>query len=852
MRRALGPVCASPRSPRAEDRARRPRSSVIGGRTALLALGALVAACSSGPTPRHGPGAEPRSALSSLPEGSIGRIEVRRIEARPRLTLVSRNGDPSPAIVAAIAADLGSVPSTALAAVIEGRLKAGGFDVDTRADRSALRVRWLPPDASRVAPFLAALAAALRQPIVAGAPELQLAAERIQGLYRNPLDAAELEPVAACTGRLGVVAREPSTDIASAAGARDLEAWRRAALVASRTSIAAVGPATFCLAAATALEQVDGWEIGVPAADTWPTGDTVGVYTSPTLGKRDARVSVALRVGDPHAAVAAAERLGAPDSPMLARLSTLGRPWRAVEVVGAARPRGGCVSVTLEASSQPDATPIEQAAALATAIVRQEIRVELGGPHEPTVVTRQILSAADPREAASRAAWWALAGSIEGSPERSAITLGVAPLSDRPSTAGRPGADPAAQLEPARQRFQAGLERALAAVSGAPVAERRVAVEQGQGELWLLLASPCGVTDEGAQDAGATALAAATAVQAQRSTGAQIEPWITPDGVGVIAHAAIRDPDETPAALARRVADAASRTLAATSMSLETLGEARAATLEHLERTAGRSAAALEAFTGAIAPEHPSWLEPFGVWSRVANGGIEAVRLRWQAIGAGPLRVAVLANADAAQSAAAASAVDRWLAPRVSEPRPCAAPPAMTPRSGRFDVRLPRGTPLAQAILGAPIPPASAAGHEHAQLLALALDGGDGLLAGALRGQTSGARASARILGGARAAALMIDVRAPLDGLEPAVGEVKALLARLGQAGPSEADLTRAAAAMARRERSLRADPRRRLVELWIGRPGGPAARPTLAAWRQWIASAMKESSLVVVEARPE
>ncbi|KYG04434.1 hypothetical protein BE21_46835, partial [Sorangium cellulosum] len=160
----------------------------------------LIAAC-SGAAP-GGPTA-PGHALVSTPEGSVGRIEVRNLEARPRLTLVSRDGDPAPALVASVATDLGSVATTALASVVEARLVAAGFDVDARIDRSAFRVRLLVRDAARIAPFLRALSAAFAQPIAAGSPEVARAIERVQALKASPLDAPELSPIAACTGRLG-------------------------------------------------------------------------------------------------------------------------------------------------------------------------------------------------------------------------------------------------------------------------------------------------------------------------------------------------------------------------------------------------------------------------------------------------------------------------------------------------------------------------------------------------------------------------------------------------------------------------------------------------------------------------
>jgi len=833
---------------------------------ALAALLGPVAACGGEAPPEA---RAPRQALVSTPEGSVGRIEVRQLEARPRLTLVSREGDPAPALVAAVATDangLGSVAAVALASVVEARLRAAGFDVDARADRGGFRVRALLPGPGRIGAFLGTLSVAFAQPIAAGSPEIELARQRLQGLRQSPLDAPDLTPVAACTGRLGIAGSEPVPDLATAAGVRELEAWRRAALHAGRASLAAVGPAPFCAEASRALEATASWPRGDTPSDPWPQSDAVAAYPASQLDGRKARLTVAARVPSAVAAAAAAERLGAPDSPLRSRLAALRYPWQAVEVLGVARPRGGCVSITVEAPELSAAQPVETTAALAAALVRQEIRAELAGTAGPGVVARQILTAADPREAGARASWWALSSVAPDRPERWAVALGLPSGRDVP---GRGSAD-----APKAARLEAEITRALAPAAQ-PAVERRVLVERGQGEVWVLLASPCGVAEEGVNDAGATALAALAAVQLRRQ-GREIalEPWVTAEGVGVIAHAPLGEDGEAPVDLARRVADAAARAIAGTTPDAGAVALARAAALGHLEQIAGPEAAALGAFAAAIAPDHPSWVQPFGLWDRVAGGAVEAARHRWQALAAGPLRAAILVNADAAQGAAAGATLDRWIAPRLGA-RGCAAPDLGPPRPGRYTVRLPQSTPLAQAMVGAPVPAeAGPAGRDLARLTAAALEGSEGLLAAALAAPSAdpaaprpaiAARATAQVMGGGRAAALIVDVRAPADQITDAAQRVQALLGGLAQR-VTDADLARAEGILARREREARADPRRRLIDLWSDRAAAPApgaaapggarqatgARMNLAAWRTWLKATLAESALVVVEARPE
>src|SRR5262249_45298104 len=148
-------------------------------------------------------------------------------------------------------------------------------------------------------------------------------------------------------------------DLSKAEGARAAEAARATALTAAHTAIGAVGPSAFCAAVATALERAEGFVKGADPIDAWPQGDTFGAYASPAPERPSARVTVGVRGADPHAASAAAERLGAPDAPITARLKALPEPFRLVEVTGVARPKGGCVSAVVEVSGRTGDGPVE-------------------------------------------------------------------------------------------------------------------------------------------------------------------------------------------------------------------------------------------------------------------------------------------------------------------------------------------------------------------------------------------------------------------------------------------------------------------------------------------------------------
>ena len=775
------------------------------------------------------------------------RIEVHALAQKPRLSVIVRDGDPAPALSVVFATGFGSLPTAALSGLVESRLSSAGFSTRVRAHRNAFRVEWFVETPQHVGPFLAALSRAMRDPVVASGPEMALVARRVEAVQKAPLDAPELELVAACTGQPGLVPGQPglvpgqpAVDGSSPAFFAQLETYRREALHAGRVAIAASGPQTFGSLVYQELSRSEGWPVGGAVVDTAPTADSVSTYVVPP-NARAGRVVVAVRVGDAFSAVTAAERLAAPGSALRGRLAGLSRPFRPVEIAGFARPHGGCISITLDADDSISARNLERAAAHAAAVARHEINIETAIPPNTSVVARQILAATDPRDVASRAAWWALSTPLHGFAPRAAVVFGIPPRSTLTAN-GLTGTS-----------FVQEHGRAMMSV-GSQVAERRVAVERGQGELWILVGSSCGVVDEGASDAGSTALALLSAVAAHGSTsGVTLEPWIGADGVGLFAHAAPRDDRETPAELARRVGDAAMRALSPAMPTTSSLIEARASVLMHLERTTGRGGLAFEALTTSLTPEHPSWIEPYGTFTRIGAATLDITRLRLRSLLEGPLRVAVLANMDVPQASEVGFSVDRWLSPRDAT-RTCST--ATLGSLGSSSVRssklqLPRDAGLAQALVAAPVAPVGAPGHDAAMFTAIALGGEGGLLERTFT-PTSGVRATVRISGTNRAAALIVDLRAPSDLLPGAITTLKALFTTMATSGVTAADTQRATDMASRHAFDMRFDPRKRLQALWSGRSLSPTPPPTAQALTIFVGSTLNESALVVVEAYPD
>lgn len=811
-----------------------------------------LAACSGAP-PQGTIGPSPAIAPEGTPAPS--NLKIVTTPSKPRLALLTRDGDPAPAMVAVVATDLGSAPTVALAAIVEARLTAAGLPIDARVDRGSFRVRLLATSqATSPKAFFQAVSDAMRAPIAAGSPEVVRATQNVGALRRNPLPAAEAAPIADCTGRLGLAPKEKALELSNADGVAELEKDRQLALTTARTALAVVGPATLCVDAERALSETSGWLEGAPIPETWPASDRVGAYPSNDVAKGRARITVALRVGDAPQAVSAAERLGEARGGLRSRLGALPYPFRVTEVIGVAHPRGGCVAITAEADQSlgPQAATIS---ALAAAIARKEIAAEAHTPADPAIATKAILAATDPRDAASRAAWWMLTGPTVSAPDRWATALALPP-------------DDRGDLSAATKRFDAELATAIAA-SDAKVVERRSQVERGQGEVWVLLASPCGATDEGPYDAGSSALAAlAVTDRERRGESVTIEPWITPEGIGVIAHATASALDGvTPRpvpqaasptsratslemALAQRVSAVAARAIAGHVPSREATADARATAIAQMERSWGPNGAALESLLNAIAPDHPAQLSPFGPFSRLAALPATSVSARWQWLASGPLRMAVLANTDPAQVEASFAEADHWLAPRPST-HPCPATPDSSIRPGHYEVDLPPGAELSQALVAAPVAGRGQPGRDQAEIAAQLLGGDRGLAQAALDQANVPASASARLVGGARVAAIVIEVRAPSAALDDAVGAVKAQLVKLGQDGPPDDLLQLAHTKLQRADRDAAFDPRSRLVKLWTGDTSRAAPQPPpRAAMASFFTTAFREAALTVVEAR--
>jgi hypothetical protein len=764
----------------------------------------------------------------------------------PPLAVVVRDGDAQGAISVAaptegIAADRGALVSVSLAALVEERLAQRGVEATAVGGWNGWRLRALVATPAAAASAIEAVTAALLTPVAPGEPALAGVARKAIALGRRPLVDRALIDVAACTGEAyGTGGDLPPT-------AAELESWRAAAHGLGRIAFATAGSASLADAAAQAIGRGPPWPRGAPMASTpWPGPDARAVVydASGEILPGTARIVVTARTASPERATAVASRLGDPRGPLASRLAALEAPARVRSVVATAHVDGGCVATRIDLATRDAASDDPVRIATAAALARQEIAVEVADAEAPPDLGRALASrASDPRDAAERAAWWSLSGRRAGVPDddlRMTLVVGV--------TAARDASEPASA-----DAIRTELDRATMAWH-ARVVEARTSVEQGQGETWVLLASTCGTWPEAAGDAGVgAAVAVAAASQAaQAASEARVEPFIEVGGVGILVHGPART-GESARAHARRLADVAARAFAADSLDSTRVVQARTTLLARATATDARALGALGA---ALAPAHPSWLEPAGTIFGLASASDEAVALRAATIRAGPLRVAVVANADAEQADVAVRAVDRWVARRPGESRVCPPGPALSaPRTGTYAVDLPAGAP-SEVLLAVPLVPGDEPSRASATWLAAMLDAPDGLLARSLGADPDGPpgaslvrSSSVAFLGTPRTPALVIRLVASDAPLDPAVAQTRALLDRLRQGALREDDRARAGAWLARVRLAASLDPRARVIDLWRGQPASPA--PSLEALRSFAAAALRDDALVIVAARP-
>lgn len=778
--------------------------------SALVALGCA----------RQAPEARTPAAGGELTPALPSPFQTVSAARRPVVRLLVRAGDPTGATAVVVATGVDPRAAAALAGLVEHRLAASrlpGLDVTSHALGFGVAAPSLTADeAGRVTD---ALLAALRAPVEAHEATAAPVRARVDALRAHAAPGPHAAAARACAG-------EPVSDPAhppAPVRAEELERWRADASSSRALAVGAVGAEPLLDAVVRAVARSRPWPDGPAVADPWPAADVIGAdHASGPRG-----LDLALRVSDGAAAVAAAGALGDPRGPLSERLAALEPRWRVARVTAVTRVAGGCLWLELAGPADASEPAAGQVARLA-AVAREESELALAARADGGFALEQrILGATDPRSAARLLAWSVLARPADGAPTRRVVAY-TTPAIASPAERTAVDRDLARALaEPLRDRGRARLTM-------------RSRVERGQGELWALVGSPCGTGGESATTAGHRALALRALARAHGGAGGvALEPWITPDGVGLLAHAPRARTDETPAEQAARVGDALGRALVTARLD----GAALAAERAQLAADLGPGTRPdwwllLE----TLAPGHPSWLEPRGTFGSIDGAGTEAAEAERRRLVGEPLRLAVLASWEAAQADTLAAALGRWLGAASDPDRRCTPIAAAPAPAATVDLAAESAPERAVAHLAYSLGPDAAAARQEAEIARWLLAREGGWLDAALAGLTASARVE--LLGGERLGAVVITVEATPADRDAAVTAVRERIDRIASAPPAGADVSQGLAAFAAGAARGSLDPRRRIVELWRATEAHP---PTAASLARFLSAAFSPERLVLL-----
>jgi hypothetical protein len=771
-----------------------------------LELATLAWACSlSCAAPPSGPGPQAAAIAAS-------RVHHQASPRRPELTLVERDGDPRRGLAVAVHLPGPARIAAGLSLLVESRIHNARFET-ARSHMSPVGfvVYALVDTPEQAARFISVANRALTEPVS------MLEATRVSEQLRAAPPRAAATPsesaLARCSGELVL---ERPLDAGSPLAA-ELVAWQKT-LGSRDVAFAVVGSREYLDAASTALTELPLWARATRARGGDIGADQMG--RGPGVAGRQA-LSVALWGVPAASAIAAAERFGEADSMLSLRLGAGVPLWRVARVASNLTSGAACLRVDLEARGEPPAfSALASSAREALAEIEHTLsRVKPG----PWVVAKQVLATDEPDRAAAVAAWQAV-------------------QSEAPAPIGyRRLIHYAGELtEPVREEQLAGIVIPREEAAGERIEVRR-GVEPGQGKYWLLLASPCGTSDEDASTAGSLALALhSSAVAHGNRSGVHIEPWLNVDSMGLVAHAPALTPHESPTAQAERVAETLARALLSAGPSADHWVQSREALLDSLGQG---PTPALSLALRQTSADHPSWLDARGTWAILSSLSARSVELRRQNFLRGRLRLASLANHDELQSEAGERRLLSLLRGAEAGLGDCPvrrSPPAV---AGQYRVETGAG-PDPDAIISVQVPSTSYGLSEEVLWTETLMNRTDGWLQRALvrPGLVSAARA--RALGGATVAALVVEVHVADGKREDAVAQVRGLFERLRAGAATEGDVRVARQYSDQSEVARLIDPRGRLVDLWRGRSRAPA---TLASLRAFHRAAFEAGREVVV-----
>jgi hypothetical protein len=700
----------------------------------------------------------------------------------------------------------------ALAGLTEQRLRNAGFQVASHAHGLGYSLEVPLDSAQRVTRFIDAAVLAISTPV---ATSEALAPARARAQHVRGIHPGQDVTVDLCSGDAQQGPGQVILSDEDRLARQQIEAWRKQQ-TAESTALALVGPSRLLSDAQDALE--DSAELSGapnPRRDPWPSKDSVAFSSA---GVEGSRLSVALRVADTARALAVAPQLRS-DALLGQMLAALDTPWSIERVTAVARPRGACLRIDLHSAS--DAPDAAETGRLARWLADYAVRMPASS--SSWIFQDAIASHGDATNAARAAAWLALVRPLPAGPPRTAIRL---------------------ELPPGRALLGetfAAHTRAVA-LNSVPIAER-TAFEPGHTTLSMLIASPCGTAGETSRDAGKKATMLTALAAASTSSDFTVLPWITTDALGLLVQSRAQSASETGKAHAERSA----RRLALALLSPLDGALTANARQSILSQLTGPEPD-LQHLLAVLSNEQPAALEPRGSWTSVGalvHDEIDAAR---HAFVGEPLRVAVLANQSPTQGAELVQELSRLIAPLRTARSECPAAPALAPnRFGQWHLE-PSSAPRAPALVAVPLPGVeNALGPSEAEWLAYLFNRAGGWLEQYLLTTRLVTAATARIWGGRRGRALIIELFAPPEQVDTAIEKTRTLLHDLSRGAVlSQGDVAAASQFFQNERIRLYHDRRQRIVSLWRG--AGPSTPlPSLVTLQRYQAAFAQDRHLVVV-----
>lgn len=653
----------------------------------LLFVIGLMLGCGSARTPE-------------LPRSDSSTVVAHAAEQKPTLVTIERHGDRYGALALVVAHGGNSHTGRALARHFERVLFDAGWSpkaISSMVFADALAIRLtFPDDGERAGQSVEALLQALRAPIETDSLPKSPPVRDDCGIVGDPLSAPDaLEQLSVQSLALGAVAA-PSSLARVVAG----------------------------------YERTESWPQGEPRQWSDPRASSFVVdaeSAAPWL-------SVSLHTPERQRVTDAARRLRDRESTLALLVESWGSTWQLERTTAVFRPGGACLAARLSASKAVEA-PL--AGYLARA-VQEELARTLTVDALPTDPRLEALSASDPADAATQAAWEQLttAGPVRKEAVAQVTLAGVTAEADE---------------------LEAGFNRPTPSL---PLESRE---EPGQGRLWVLLSSPCATLHEASASAGHTAAALISAAQRHPQTDATtLQPWLSNRGLGLIA------------TIPTHYANAADR-----------LAEALAKALfRGIARPEGIAATRSE--LTAARPPSPSWdlalklatagrpslLVPYGTEASLAELSPLAAERALRAFLSSPLHLTILTPHEA-HAERATDRLRRLLSGfgRTRSECPRSGPPSKL--AGEYVVM--DGPP--EAVLLYSIDPEQYEPMSHAVRW---LNGSAGWLQRAVERPKLATTAHAFALGSPNGpTALGIAIRSDADSLGPAIMQVRALLREL-------------------------------------------------------------------------